>query len=92
MKQKKWPPESLIIDDIKSEKSYVCVNDDDKVVGELYYDYGYRIEPAYNKIVEGKWIGDEEYGVVHRIASDISEKGIGAFCINYEFYKCKHIR
>lgn len=83
MKQKKWPPESLIIDDIKSEKSYV---------GVFYYDYGYRIEPAYNKIVEGKWIGDEEYGVVHRIASDISEKGIGAFCINYEFDKCKHIR
>lgn len=44
MKQKKWPPESLIIDDIKSEKSYV---------GVFYYDYGYRIEPAYNKKVEG---------------------------------------
>ena len=89
--KKKWA-ESLIIDDINSEKSYVCVNDDDKVVGELYYDYGYLIELACNKIVEGKWIGDEEYGVVHRIALDMSEKGIVAFCINYAFDKCKHIR
>ena len=90
--KKNWPPESLIIDDIKSEKSYVCVNDDDRVIAVFFYDYGYRIEPTYDKIVNGKWIGSDEYGVIHRIASDMSEKGIGAFCINYAFDKSKHLR
>ena len=41
--------------DIKNKKSYVCVDDDDKVLGTFFYDYGYRIEPSYNKIENGKW-------------------------------------
>ena len=63
-----WPPEDLVRKDIESEKSYVCVNDD-KIVAVFYYDYGYKIEPTYNVIENGAWIGDDNYGVVHRIAS-----------------------
>ena len=87
-----WPPESLITDDIKNQKSYVCVDENDKVLGTFYYDYGHKIEPTYNEIDNGNWIGDEVYGVVHRIASDNVTKGVGSFCLKYAMEKAKHLR
>ena len=50
------------------------------------------IEPTYREITEGAWFGDSSYGVVHRLASDGSEKGIGQFCINWAFEQCGHLR
>ena len=87
-----WPPRNLILNDIKKGNSYVCLNDDEKVIGTFYYDFGKNVEPAYNIITDGEWLSDEPYGVIHRIASDGSEKGIGTFCINWVFDNCKHIR
>ena len=87
-----WPPEQLIHQDIENGDSYVCLNDDEKVVGVFYYVYGDDIEPTYDVITDGAWNGDRHYGVVHRIASDGSEKGIGAFCIKWAFDQCGHLR
>ena len=56
------------------------------------YIYGKDIEPTYREITDGAWLDDSPYGVVHRIAADGSEKGIGAFCINWVFDQCGHIR
>ncbi len=88
----KWPPEELIRRDIEKGNSYVCINSEGKVVGTFYYDYGKDIEPTYRGITEGRWRDESPYGVVHRIASDGSEKGIGAFCINWAFERCGHMR
>ena len=90
--EKNWPPVDLIHDDIKNGNSYVCVNDSDSVIGTFYYAYGKNIEPAYNMIEDGNWLSDTPYGVIHRIAGNGSEKGIGAFCINWAYKKCKHVR
>ena len=87
-----WPPRDVICNDIKSGNSYVCVNDNDEVIGTFCYIYGKNIEPTYDKIFEGSWSNDEPYGVVHRIASDGSEKGIGTFCLNWAFSQCGHLR
>lgn len=86
-----WPPEDLVRKDIQDGKSYVCINDDN-IVAVFYYDFGYKIEPTYNNIENGKWIGNDNYGVVHRIATDGTVKGVGSFCINYAYNKCKHLR
>ena len=80
-----WPPEELIHNDIKEGNSYVCVNDDDKVIGVFFYTQGNNIEPTYFDINDGDWLGDSSYGVVHRIAGDGSKKGIGIFCIKWAF-------
>lgn len=87
-----WPPKSLIENDIKDGNSYVCLNDEGEIVGTFFYKYGYDIEPAYRVITDGNWSRDGRYGVVHRIASDRSEKGIGAFCLNWAFDNCGYIR
>ncbi len=87
-----WPPESLIHEDIADGDSYVCLNDRDEAVGVFYYVYGERIEPTYDEIIDGSWEGGDSYGVVHRIASDRSEKGIGEFCISWAYEQCGHLR
>ena len=88
----RWPPEELIRSDIASGCSYVCVNDDGEVIGTFCYLYGKDIEPTYMQITDGEWIGDDTYGVVHRIASDGSEKGTGKFCLSWAFEQCGHLR
>ena len=87
-----WPPRELIESDINAGKSYVCVNEAGRVIGTFYFIFGKDIEPTYREIENGAWIGDDTYGVVHRVASDGSEKGIGSFCLNWAFGQCGHLR
>ena len=86
-----WPPEALIHQDIARGCSYVC-EEDGRVIGVFFYTSGKDIEPTYRVIEEGAWRDEKPYGVVHRIAGDDSRKGIGAFCINWAFEQCGHLR
>ena len=87
-----WPPETLIRSDIRNGNSYVCLNDGGNVIGTFFFIHGQDIEPTYREITDGAWLDDSPYGVVHRIAGDGSEKGIGEFCINWAFEQCGHLR
>lgn len=87
-----WPPEYLIREDIKEGCSYVCEGADGRVIGTFFYKYGKDIDPTYLHIDDGEWIGDDSYGVVHRIASDGSVKGTGSFCINWAYNNSHHLR
>ena len=54
-----WPPEPLIHEDIKAGKSYVCV-EGERILGAFYFDHGENIEPTYEVIEDGAWIGDAD--------------------------------
>lgn len=86
-----WPPEDLVHRDIAEGKSFVCISDD-QIVGTFFFICGKDIEPTYAAIEEGAWIDDSPYGVIHRLAGDGSVKGIGAFCIDWAFQQCGHLR
>ena len=62
------------------------------MIGVFFFALGKNVEPTYRLIEDGAWRNDEAYGVVHRIAGDGSRKGIGAFCINWAFEQCGHLR
>ena len=87
----RWPPEALLRQDIARGRSYVCVDGGD-VVGTFYFAAGPDIEPTYRDIAEGAWLEDGPYGVVHRIASDGSRRGVGRFCLDWALEKCGHLR
>ena len=87
-----WPPADLIHEDIRNGNSYVCVNDDERVIGTFFFTQGKDIEPTYRAITDGAWLDDSAYGVVHRIASDGSERGIGQFCLGWAYEQCGHLR
>ncbi len=67
-----YPPEERIRQDISQGISYV-VCDGDNPVGVFVFFKG--VDPTYIKI-DGQWLNDKPYGVMHRIASDGSQKGI----------------
>ena len=87
-----WPPRALIEQDIREGHSYVCVGDDGRIVGTFYFIQGRDIEPTYRAITDGAWLDEGPYGVVHRIATDGSQKGVGSFCLNWAFGQCGHMR
>ncbi len=87
-----WPPETLIRDDILQGHSYVCENDAGRVIGTFFFLQGDDPEPTYRDIEDGAWLDPGPYEVVHRIAADGSEKGIGSFCIQWAFDQCGHLR
>ncbi len=87
-----WPPQSLIEQDIRQGKSYVCINDSGAVIGAFFFDSGKDVEPTYRDITDGNWLDDSAYGVIHRIAGNGSQKGIGEFCIRWAYRQCGHLR
>ena len=90
--QNNWPPRELIQKDIENDNSYVCIDDDGRIIGTFFFNYGKDIELTYSEITEGSWIDDSQYGVIHRLATDGSTKGVGSFCINWAYNQCNHIR
>lgn len=86
-----WPPESLICRDIELGHSYVCEHDG-RIVGTFYFNQGVDIEPTYRVIEDGSWQSDDSYGVVHRIASDGTCRGVGSFCIDWAYAQSGHLR
>ena len=90
-----WPPRDLIVQDIAQGKCYVCCENEantERIVGVFYYDFGHDIDATYRNITDGAWLSDSPYGVVHRIASDGSVKGVGTFCINWALAQSGHLR
>lgn len=86
-----WPPDDLIRQDIHQQRSYVCT-DDGRVAAVFYFYHGHDIDPTYRHIEEGSWLGNEEYGVVHRLASDGTIKGAGDICLQWAYRQCGHLR
>ena len=84
-----WPPEPLLRKDIAEGNSYVC-EAEGRVVGVFFY--AVMDDPTYRTIEDGAWLDDSPYGVVHRIAADGSVRGVGAYCINWAFDQCGHMR
>ena len=87
-----WPPEELLLRDIESGSSYVCLDDSGRIVGTFFFAQGEDIEPTYREIFDGEWLDDSPYGVVHRVASDGTVKGTGRFCISWALERCGHMR
>jgi len=83
-----WPPRHLIEKDIAEGCSYVC-EEDDSIAAVFYFKVGN--DPSY-ALIDGRWIDDSIYGVVHRIASSQRVHGAGRYCIQWCFSQCGHLR
>lgn len=84
-----YPEEELIIQDIEERNSYVCT-EEGKIIGTFYFKEGE--DKTYKKIVNGDWMNDEVYGVVHRITAMENKKGVASYCLKWCFEQCENIR
>lgn len=74
--QEGYPNEEVILDDIEKGYSYVLENKG-VLLGTMALSFDG--ESTYEKIYEGQWLYNGDYGVIHRIAVNrkINIKGIG---------------
>lgn len=68
-----YPSEEVIMTDIKRGGGYL-IEDDGRPVA--YFAFLPSPEPTYAQIYEGKWLNDEPYHVIHRLAGLPDAHGI----------------
>jgi len=85
-----YPSKELILDNIRVGGLYVCLSDDEEIVGVFYYKV--ENDKTYEKIYDGEWLNDKPYGVVHRIASNGKQKGIGDASLQWSLEQCGNVR
>src|SRR5689334_24451216 len=69
--QNGYPNQQTVYDDITNGYGYVVV-DDNAIIAYAAIIFG--IEPAYTEI-QGQWLTNGDYVVVHRVATSNSVKG-----------------
>lgn len=69
-----YPSVELLTADIQSGDSFVCLNDEGRVVATFVLRGG--SDPTYAVIRNGSWPHSRPYGTIHRIASSGEERGI----------------
>lgn len=72
--QDNYPNFETVKNDIKSKNGYVLLKGND-VIGTVVVIFDG--DKNYEYIVSGGWISNDEYAVIHRIAVDVSYKGLG---------------
>jgi len=71
--QNGYPNQQTVYDDITNGYGYV-ITDNDTIIA--YAAIIFDVEPAYKEI-QGQWITNGDYAVVHRVATSNSVKGRG---------------
>ena len=76
-----YPRDEMFLKDIELGGSYVMIDERGEVVGTFALIPSPEV--TYNVIYDGKWLDDEPYHVIHRIASTPDSHGILDALLDY---------
>lgn len=79
--QNGYPDSETILHDIKTKSNYVLV-DQSTIVGTCVVSLD---EDMYYKNIDGQWLSNEKYAVIHRLAINNKYKGQGVANQLYDF-------
>ena len=86
----KFPPMEKILGDIDNKTGYV-IEDNGVICGVFAFIIG--PDPTYALIEDGAWINDtDEYGTIHRIATNGKSHGVFDACIDFCWSKINNLR
>ncbi|MGP1591518.1 MAG: N-acetyltransferase [Prevotella sp.] len=68
-----YPSSDVLLSDIRSGNAYLVLRDNKAVA---YFAMLDGPETTYNLIIEGCWLNDDSYGVLHRVASNGKAKRV----------------
>lgn len=82
------PPLSSILGDIENGNSYAVTEN-----GKIHAVFAFLMgpDPTYD-VIDGAWLNDNEYAVIHRIASDECVKGVLRAAVDHAARYCDDIR
>jgi len=83
-----YPLRETIERDIEAGKSFVYIINGE--IAAVFY-FAVEIEPTYEKI-DGAWLSEDPYGVVHRIARAKNATGTGEYCLDWCLGECGNVR
>lgn len=83
------PSEETIDNDIKNQELYV-IEDISTIHGVFYFKIGN--DDTYSVIEEGKWLSDDIYGTIHRVAGDGHIHGLLSMAVQFCEERIKHLR
>ena len=84
-----YPREAQVLHDIEAGVCYV-VEEEGSIVAAFSLIHGE--DETYTVIEQGSWKSDAPYATVHRMASDGTVKGVGAFAFEWCGKKEGHLR
>ena len=85
-----YPSRELVTEDIRLGRSYL-VEENEQAAAVFYFDAGADIEPTY-RVIDGAWLDDGPYGVLHRAASNGRIRGIMDICTAWGMERCHSLR
>lgn len=81
-----YPSRELIEQDL--DHMYLCMEEEQ--IACVFY-YAVEEDEDYRQI-NGKWLNEEPYAVVHRVASTGIVKGAASYCLNWAYSQIPNIR
>lgn len=86
--KKVHPPKDSLIENIEEQKLYI-LKSENGIEAVFFFDEG--PDPTYDYI-EGSWLNDRPYHVIHRIASAGRVKGVLKICVDWCLTVCDNIK
>ncbi len=86
-----YPSKEIVLADIEKGNSYVCIDEAGEIIGTFAFIQGN--DPTYTHIYEGQWADDiSPYGVIHRLASTETSKGVAHACLQWCYKQIPNLR
>lgn len=85
-----YPAAEDLAEDIALHRLYVVEAQDGRICGCFMLDAG--PDPTYDIIFDGSWRSDSPYGVIHRVASDGTQRGVLSQCVGFAAQRFCHLR
>ncbi len=84
-----YPQEEVIREDLMADRLYVCT-EGSRILGVFVFFIGE--DETYREIRGGRWLNEDPYGVIHRIASSGEGKGVAPFSFDWALSRCSNLR
>ena len=84
-----YPSEEALLDEIAGAYLHVITDDE---TGIPWGAFVLRDYDPYYEYIEGAWLSDSPYGVLHKVASDGTHKGMFKICADFAKSRYDHLR
>ena len=84
-----YPSEAVVRGDIDAGVCYVVCAEDDGIIATMAFISG--PDPTYS-VIDGAWLNDLPYFVIHRIAVAVPGKGIARYLLDWAFGHTRTVR